>query len=46
MGCGGALNFGDSFAYALAKVNDAPLLYVGNDFTSTDVVSALAKNQN
>jgi ribonuclease VapC len=45
MGHGGALNFGDSFAYALAKANNAPLLYVGDDFASTDVVSALTKTQ-
>ena len=40
MGYGGALNFGDTFAYALAKVNAAPLLYVGEDFRKTDIVSA------
>jgi ribonuclease VapC len=32
-----ALNFGDCFAYALAKERDCPLLYVGNDFAQTDV---------
>ncbi len=31
------LNLGDSFAYALAKKLDAPLLYKGNDFTLTDI---------
>ncbi|MFN0023770.1 MAG: type II toxin-antitoxin system VapC family toxin [Parvularculaceae bacterium] len=35
------LNFGDSFAYALAKLHGAPLLFVGKDFTSTDIESAL-----
>lgn len=35
------LNFGDSFAYALAKKLDAPLLYKGDDFSQTDVRSAL-----
>ncbi|NBU29180.1 MAG: type II toxin-antitoxin system VapC family toxin [Caulobacteraceae bacterium] len=35
------LNFGDSFAYALAKHLDAPLLFIGDDFTHTDVRSAL-----
>lgn len=35
------LNFGDCFAYALAKQHAAPLLYVGNDFSRTDVRSAL-----
>src|SRR5579872_3313268 len=27
-----ALNFGDCFAYALAKQHDCPLLFVGDDF--------------
>ena len=31
------LNFGDCFAYALAKAKDEPLLFKGNDFTHTDV---------
>lgn len=31
------LNFGDCFAYALAKVERLPLLCTGNDFTHTDV---------
>ena len=35
------LNFGDCFAYALAKQLDAPLLYKGDDFAQTDVRSAL-----
>jgi ribonuclease VapC len=35
------LNFGDCFAYALAKSNNCPLLFVGNDFSQTDIVSAL-----
>jgi ribonuclease VapC len=35
------LNFGDCFAYALAKVTAAPLLFKGQDFRQTDVVSAL-----
>lgn len=35
-----ALNYGDCFAYALAKALDAPLLFVGDDFTKTDVISA------
>ncbi len=41
MGHGGALNFGDCFSYALAKALNAPLLYIGDDFARTDVVSAL-----
>ena len=36
------LNFGDCFAYALAKERNCPLLYVGNDFSRTDIASALA----
>lgn len=35
------LNFGDCFAYALAKAMDEPLLYKGADFSHTDVRSAL-----
>ena len=35
------LNYGDSFAYALAELKDCPLLYVGNDFAQTDIRSAL-----
>jgi ribonuclease VapC len=35
------LNFGDCFAYDLAKANDCPLLYAGKDFAKTDVKSAL-----
>lgn len=35
-----ALNLGDCFAYALAKAQDCPLLYVGDDFAQTDVQSA------
>lgn len=36
-----SLNLGDCFAYELAKARDCPLLYVGNDFSRTDIVSAL-----
>lgn len=32
-----ALNFGDCFAYALAKSTGEPLLFKGDDFTETDV---------
>jgi ribonuclease VapC len=35
------LNFGDCFAYALAKALNEPLLYKGTDFSETDVRSAL-----
>ena len=31
------LNFGDCFAYALAKATDLPLLFKGDDFGQTDV---------
>lgn len=37
----GGLNFGDCFAYALAKQRSTPLLYVGDDFGLTDIASAL-----
>ena len=36
------LNLGDCASYALAMSLDAPLLYKGNDFSQTDVRSALA----
>ena len=32
-----ALNFGDCFAYALAKLRGEPLLAKGNDFRKTDI---------
>lgn len=35
------LNFGDCFAYALAKALDVPLLFKGADFVHTDVTPAL-----
>jgi ribonuclease VapC len=35
------LNFGDCFAYALAKERGCALLYIGTDFSKTDVTSAL-----
>jgi ribonuclease VapC len=31
------LNFGDCFAYELAREHDCPLLYVGGDFDRTDI---------
>ena len=36
------LNFGDCFAYALAKALNEPLLFKGDDFTHTDVEPAVA----
>ncbi len=35
------LNMGDCFSYALAKEKKLPLLYKGNDFSKTDIVSVL-----
>lgn len=35
------LNYGDCFAYALAKVTGLPLLFKGTDFSHTDLSSAL-----
>jgi ribonuclease VapC len=32
-----SLNFGDCFAYELAREHDCPLLSVGDDFAKTDV---------
>ena len=32
-----ALNFGDCFSYALAAARGQPLLFVGDDFSKTDV---------
>jgi ribonuclease VapC len=34
------LNFGDCFAYALARNRNEPLLFVGDDFTHTDITPA------
>ncbi len=35
-----AFNFGDCFAYALAKATGEPLLFKSDDFSQTDIVSA------
>ena len=35
------LNFGDCFAYALAKDKGEPLLFKGDDFSKTDVTMAV-----
>lgn len=35
------LNFGDCFAYALAKATGEPLLFKGLDFSQTDIEPAL-----
>lgn len=34
------LNYGDCMTYAIAKVADEPLLFVGDDFAETDVAVA------
>lgn len=36
-----ALNFGDCFAYEVAKEHACRLLYVGDDFAKTDIESVL-----
>ena len=35
-----SLNFGDCFSYALAKATGEPLLFKGDDFSKTDLISA------
>jgi ribonuclease VapC len=35
------LNFGDCFAYALAKATGEPLLFKGDDFQRTDIQAAV-----
>lgn len=36
------LNYGDCFSYALAKHLDCPLLFIGDDFSQTDIRSVLS----
>lgn len=36
------LNFGDCFAYALARSTGEPLLFIGDDFQHTGIESALS----
>jgi ribonuclease VapC len=36
-----SLNFGDCFAYAVARATGEPLLFKGNDFSHTDLKNAL-----
>lgn len=36
------LNFGDCFSYVTAKGCGSPLLYVGDDFSQTDIRSAMS----
>jgi ribonuclease VapC len=40
-----ALNFGDCFAYALAKLTGLPLLFKGDDFARTDLVAAFGQSR-
>jgi ribonuclease VapC len=35
-----SLNFGDCFAYALARITGQPLLFKGGDFKKTDILPA------
>ena len=35
-----SLNFGDCLSYAVARLAQEPLLYVGDDFSATDVTKA------
>lgn len=35
-----SLNFGDCLTYAVARLADQPLLFVGDDFRKTDIVAA------
>jgi len=37
------LNFGDCFAYEVAKEHSCPLLFVGQDFSKTDVENVLKR---
>ena len=37
------LNFGDVFAYALARTSGEPLLFMGDDFAATDIEPALVR---
>ncbi|TWG90058.1 ribonuclease VapC [Mesorhizobium sp. J18] len=40
-----ALNYGDCFSYALAKLSGEPLLFKGDDFSQTDISSAVRANE-
>ena len=40
------LNMGDCYSYALAKSLDMPLLFKGEDFIHTDIMSALKNDPN
>lgn len=34
------LNFGDCFSYVIARAHECPLLFVGDDFSQTDIQAA------
>ena len=38
------LNYGDCFSYALAQSRGCPLLFVGDDFSQTDIRSAIVEH--
>lgn len=44
-GHGARLNYGDCFAYALARERNESLLYTGNDFGQTDIEPAVTRNR-
>ena len=41
VGSPGVLNYGDCLAYGVARAQDLPLLFRGDDFPQTDIASAL-----
>jgi len=41
VGSPGVLNYGDVVSYGVARAEDEPLLFKGEDFPRTDIVSAL-----
>lgn len=40
VGSPGVLNYGDVLSYGVARAEDEPLLFLGEDFARTDIVSA------
>jgi ribonuclease VapC len=36
-----SLNMGDCFGYAVAKAANIPILFIGDDFTRTDLIAAV-----
>ncbi|WP_419901149.1 type II toxin-antitoxin system VapC family toxin [Kiloniella sp.] len=39
-----SLNYGDCFSYALAMNKNIPLLFKGNDFSQTDILSVVKRH--